>query len=59
LFAGSRPASINNSSPASFQELLATLHSESQQQYLSQLSLPAPVSQKLKQTIQALALLNI
>ena len=44
---------------ASFQEMLATLRSESQQQYLSQLSLPAPDLQKLKQTIQTLALLNI
>lgn len=42
-----------------FQEMLATLRSESQQQYISQLPLPAPDLQKLRQAIQTLAQLNI
>ena len=44
---------------ASFREMLATLRSESQQQYISQLSLPAQELQKIKQTLNTLAQLNI
>jgi len=44
---------------ASFREMLATLRSESQQQYISQLSLLAQELQKIKQTLKTLAQLNI
>jgi hypothetical protein len=44
---------------ATFREMLATLRSESQQQYISQLSLLGQELQKIKQTLKTLAQLNI